>query len=164
MSLILTIIVFKSLKRNINKQVLSLALIDKIFNTINSNTQYVHVILSYYIELWSVIQTYGKRVGGNLTRMIISHISRVRYVRNLYQSCLSHDRHICSVETLNHGWTFARTEAKMSCCYQYFGLILLDKWAKVPLHLPYLAICRSLRCLRTVAAAIAKTSLQSLLS
>ena len=42
------------------------------------------------------------------TRMIISHISRVRHVQNPYQSCSSHDRHIYSVETLN-----AREESEL---------------------------------------------------
>ena len=37
-------------------------------------------------------------------RMIISRISRVRHVQNPYQSCLSHDHHIYSVETLNKLW------------------------------------------------------------
>ena len=48
------------------------------------------------------------------TRMIISHISRVRHVQNPYQSCSSHDRHIYSVETLNNGGTLsAREESEL---------------------------------------------------
>ena len=39
--------------------------------------------------------------------MMFSRISRVRYVQNPCQSCLSRDRHICSVEALNHGWTLS---------------------------------------------------------
>ena len=51
-------------------------------------------------------------------------ISRVRHVQNPYQSCSSRDRHICSVETDSSVET---TDAKVSCCYLYFGLIFVAR-------------------------------------
>ena len=56
------------------------------------------------------------------TRMIISHISRVRHVQNLYQSCSSHDRHIDSVETFKRMLS-AREESELLLSVIFVALV-----------------------------------------
>ena len=85
----------------------------------------------------------------------VLYISRVHHMITIYA--------VLKRWTMVEHWApFTRTEEKVSCCYQSFLLPKLDKWATVPLPLPYLAIRLSLWCLND--GGHRQNSKQSLLS
>ena len=94
-------------------------------------------------DIWVFIFIVYWPLTRNTNMWNISHAKSVSVVFVISSSYNTVLKHWTMVE---HWAPFTRTEEEVSCCYQSFLLPELDKWATVPLPLPYLA--NSLRCLK----------------